>query len=62
MSTSFRNPLFVRHATLTVGGTVTHFGHRHFRQNGYDACITLVPVDASWKFHAIEVLGEKRLR
>ena len=26
--------------TGAVGGTVTHFGHRHFRQNVYDAELT----------------------
>ena len=28
---------FVADAVWVVGGTVTHFGHRHFRQNRYDA-------------------------
>ena len=27
----------------TVGRTMTHFGHRHFRQNRYDARVSLVP-------------------
>ena len=27
----------------TIGGTETHFGHRHFRQNRYDAGVSLVP-------------------
>jgi hypothetical protein len=53
---------FTAEATWTVGGTVTHFGHRHFRQNRYDARITLVPVEGAWKIQAIEVLDEKRLR
>ncbi|MGB5882005.1 MAG: HupE/UreJ family protein, partial [Thermoanaerobaculia bacterium] len=49
-------------ATWTVGGTVTHFGHRHFRQNRYDARVTLVPVEGSWKIRAIELLDEVRLK
>jgi len=53
---------FTAEAAWTVGGTVTHFGHRHFRQNRYDARITLVPVDGVWKIQAIEVLDEKRLQ
>ena len=53
---------FVAEASWTVGGTVSHFGHRHFRQNGYDARIALVPVEGSWKIQSIEVLDEKRLR
>jgi len=53
---------FVAAAAWTVGGTVTHFGHRHFRQNRYDARVTVVPVDGSWKVQSIEVLDEKRVR
>ncbi len=53
---------FVADVTWTVGGTVTHFGHRHFRQNRYDAQVTVVPVDGSWKIQSIEVFDEKRLQ
>jgi len=53
---------FVAAAAWTVGGTVTHFGHRHFRQNRYDARVGLVPDEGYWKIHAIEVLDEKRLQ
>ena len=45
-----------------VGGTVTHFGHRHFRQNRYDAQVTLVPVDSTWKIRSIELFDEERIR
>ena len=34
-------------ASWTVGGTVTHFGHRHFRQNRYDSRVAVVPADGS---------------
>lgn len=53
---------FVADTTWTVGGTVTHFGHRHFRQNRYDARVVVVPVDGYWKIRSIEVFDEKRLR
>ncbi len=53
---------FVADVNWTVGGTVTHFGHRHFRQNRYDAQVTVVPVDGSWKIQSIEVFDEKRLQ
>jgi hypothetical protein len=53
---------FIADAAWTVGGTVTHFGHRHFRQNRYDARIALVPVDGSWKIQSIEILDQKRVR
>lgn len=53
---------FTCEGTWTVGGTVTHFGHRHFRQNRFDARVLVVPVDNTWKIRSIEVLGEERLR
>jgi hypothetical protein len=53
---------FVAETAWTVGGTVTHFGHRHFRQNRYDARVAVVPVDGYWKIRSIEILDEKRLR
>jgi hypothetical protein len=46
----------------TVGGMVTHFGHRHFRQNRYDARVGVVPVEGTWKIRSIEVLEQERLR
>jgi hypothetical protein len=46
----------------TVGGMVTHFGHRHFRQNRYDARVGVEPVDGTWKIRSIEVLEQERLR
>lgn len=46
----------------TVGGMVTHFGHRHFRQNRYDARVGIVPVEGTWKIRSIEVLEQERLR
>ena len=36
-------------STWTAAGMVTHFGHRHFRENRYDAWIVIVPVDGAWK-------------
>lgn len=49
-------------AVWTVGGMVTHFGHRHFRQNRYDARLGVVPVDGAWKIGSIEVLEQERVR
>lgn len=57
-----RSEGFTAEAAWTVGGTVTHFGHRHFRQNHYDASVVVVPVDGYWKIRSIEVLDERRLR
>jgi hypothetical protein len=53
---------FTAQAAWTVGGTVTHFGHRHFRQNRYDARVTVVPDQDIWKIRLIEILNEERLR
>lgn len=53
---------FTAQAGWKVGGTVTHFGHRHFRQNRYDALVALVPDDGVWKVRSIEILEEERLR
>ncbi|MCZ6478754.1 MAG: HupE/UreJ family protein [Gemmatimonadetes bacterium] len=53
---------FTADASWTVGGTVTHFGHRHFRQNRYQARVQLVPVDGVWKIRSIDILDEERLR
>ncbi len=49
-------------ASWTVGGTVTHFGHRHFRQNRYDTRVTVVPVDNTWRIESIEILEQERVR
>jgi hypothetical protein len=49
-------------ATWTAAGMVTHFGHRHFRQNRYDAMLTIVPVQDTWKIRSIEILEQDRLR
>jgi hypothetical protein len=58
----FEESGFDAEASWTVGGTVTHFGHRHFRQNRYDARVAVVPVDGKWKIRSIEVLGQERVR
>jgi hypothetical protein len=49
-------------AVWTVGGTVTHFGHRHNRRNRYDARVTVVAADGVWKIRDIEVFDEERLQ
>lgn len=53
---------FSARAVWTVSGTVTHFGHRHFRQNRYDARVGVVPVAGLWKIASIDVLGLSRVR
>jgi hypothetical protein len=41
---------------------VTHFGHRHFRQNRYDARIAIEPVAGTWKIRSVEILEQDRLK
>lgn len=53
---------FTVRSLWTVGGMVTHFGHRHFRQNRYNAWIEVVPVDGTWKIQSIEVLEQERVK
>ena len=40
---------------------MTHFGHRHFRQNRYDAVVTVTSDEGSWKITDLEVLDEERV-
>jgi hypothetical protein len=49
-------------AVWTASGMVTHFGHRHFRQNRYDARIAVVPAEGTWKIRSVEMLDQERLR
>jgi hypothetical protein len=53
---------FTVRSEWTVGGMVTHFGHRHFRQNRYDARIAILPVDGTWKITTIDMLDLERTR
>lgn len=53
---------FQARAIWHVGGMVTHFGHRHFRQNRYEALVGVVPVDGVWKIDGIEVLEQERIQ
>ena len=53
---------FQAHAIWHVGGMVTHFGHRHFRQNRYEALVGIVPVNGVWKIDGIEVLEQERVQ
>jgi hypothetical protein len=57
-----RDPGFDVDATWTAAGMVTHFGHRHFRQNRYNARIMIVPVEGTWKIRSIEILEQDRLK
>jgi hypothetical protein len=53
---------FQTRAIWHVGGMVTHFGHRHFRQNRYEALVGVVPADGVWKIDGIEVMEQERIQ
>ena len=46
--------------TWTVSGSVTHFGHTHYRRNRYRATVTIAPENGSWKLRAVEVGQQQR--
>jgi hypothetical protein len=52
---------FVADAVWTVSGSVSHFGHTHYRRNKNHALVTFVKDGDAWKIRGIEVLEEKRL-
>ena len=45
----------------TVSGSVSHFGHTHYRRNQNHALVTFVVDDDTWKMREIEVIEEQRL-
>ena len=44
-----------------VGGSVSHFGHTHYRRNSYLARVSFQIVEDSWKITDIELLDEERI-
>jgi len=52
---------FAIHAQWKVAGVVRHWGHEHYRENLYEAVVTIVPVGSCWKISDLELLEEERL-
>jgi hypothetical protein len=48
-------------AGWTVSGSVSHFGHTHYRTNRYSAIVSILRVDDAWKISGIEVTEEERV-
>ncbi|MDC7231974.1 MAG: hypothetical protein PQJ58_01985 [Spirochaetales bacterium] len=44
----------------TVSGSVSHFGHTHYRKNRYQAEILLRAVEEHWYISGMTVLREER--
>jgi hypothetical protein len=52
---------FLSRVTWKVSGSVSHFGHTHYRQNRYEAVIRILPTDGSWKIGDVEMASEERI-
>lgn len=52
---------FVADTVWTVSGSVSHFGHTHYRRNKNRALVTFMMENDSWKIRDIELIEEKRL-
>ena len=48
-------------ANWTVSGSVSHFGHTHYRKNRYHAVVNIVPEGDAWKIRSLTLLDERRL-
>jgi hypothetical protein len=53
--------MFAVDTVWTANGSVSHFGHTHYRQNRYHAIMSIVQDEDTWKIHQIELLDEQRL-
>jgi hypothetical protein len=59
--TTSENGGFVADAIWTVSGSVSHFGHTHYRRNKNHALVTFVEDGDVWKIRGIELIEENRL-
>ena len=48
-------------ANWTVSGSVSHFGHSHYRRNRYHAVVRILPEGDAWKIREFTLLDERRL-
>ena len=55
------NDGFLADAAWTISGSVSHFGHTHYRQNRYHALVTFAMAGDVWKIRGIELIDEKRI-
>ncbi len=52
---------FEAHTTWQVSGFVRHFGHLHYRLNGYEAIIRLIPENGVWKIETISLISQTQV-
>jgi len=48
-------------AIWEVSGSVSHFGHIHYRKNLYDARVFIKAIDGAWKISGMEVMEKERI-
>ncbi len=48
-------------ASWIVSGSVSHFGHLHYRKNFYNANVFLKTQEGTWKISGMEVLDKERI-
>ena len=48
-------------ANWVVSGSVSHFGHIHYRKNLYDARVYIQAVEGTWKISGMEVIEKERI-
>jgi hypothetical protein len=48
-------------ASWVVSGSVSHFGHIHYRKNLYNASVFLQTQEGTWKISGIEVKDKERI-
>ena len=49
-------------AVWVLGGSVSHYGHTHYRRNRNHGRVTITPEAGVWKIRDLEVLEEARRR
>ena len=47
--------------TWTVSGSVSHFGHTHYRRNRYRAVVVILETGGHWKIRSIQVVEQQRV-
>ena len=52
---------FKMNASWVVSGSVSHFGHIHYRKNRYDAWVYVIPDSKAWKISGMEVQEKERI-
>lgn len=52
---------FTMDASWVVSGSVSHFGHIHYRKNRYDAVVHIIPENGTWRISGMDVKEKERI-